>query len=338
MARRFTVKNTRAIASFILLLFATCSISGCIGLVSGPKSTSSQQVTPGAATISVAPASINFGSVPIGSTASQSITISNGGGSNLTLTNASISAANITIAGMSLPVVIGAGKQAMFEVVFSPKAAGAVAGQVSILSDISNSPSAVSLSGVGTAATAQLTSSASTMSFGNVAPGKSSVQSVTLTNAGNSNVTISSVTVLGASYSTSGVSAGMILAPGQSATLDATFSPVTAGNFSGVLTVASNGANSPDVISLAGSSQVVSHFVTLGWTPSVSAVAGYNVYRSEVSGGPYSQLDSSLVVGDSYIDSNVQAGLTYYYTIKSVTPTGLESADSTQAVATIPNP
>ena len=221
---------------------------------------------------------------------------------------------------------------------FSPKAAGAVAGQVSILSDASSSPGAVTLSGIGTATTAVLTQSASSLSFGNIGAGKSSVLSVLLTNAGNSNVTISNVSVLGAAYSASGVSAGLILTPGQSATLDATFSPVAVGNFSGAVTVASNGTNSPNVVSLTGSSQAVVHLVSLAWTPSVSAVVGYNVYRSEVSGGPYVQLNSGLVATDSYLDSNVQGGITYYYTIKSVTPSGAESANSTQVVATIPSP
>jgi fibronectin type 3 domain-containing protein len=78
--------------------------------------------------------------------------------------------------------------------------------------------------------------------------------------------------------------------------------------------------------------------VALAWTPSTSAVAGYNVYRSEVSGGPYSKLDSNIVAGDSYTDSNVQGGSTYYYVVISVTSAGLQSADSMQTVATIPNP
>jgi fibronectin type 3 domain-containing protein len=67
-------------------------------------------------------------------------------------------------------------------------------------------------------------------------------------------------------------------------------------------------------------------------------VAGYNVYRAEVSGGPYSKLDSNPVAADSFTDSSVQSGLIYYYVVTSVTPTGLESADSMQTSATIPTP
>jgi fibronectin type 3 domain-containing protein len=148
---------------------------------------------------------------------------------------------------------------------------------------------------------------------------------------------VSKVTVSGASYSSNGVSTGLTLSPGQSTTLDATFAPASAGNYSGSIAVASNATNSPDSISLSGSSsQAVSHSVSLTWAPSTSTVAGYHVYRSQVSGGPYAILDSSAVTADAYTDSNVLAGQTYYYVIKSVTQGGVESADSTQAAALIP--
>jgi fibronectin type 3 domain-containing protein len=78
--------------------------------------------------------------------------------------------------------------------------------------------------------------------------------------------------------------------------------------------------------------------VALTWVPSTSVVAGYNVYRSEVSGGPYSKLDSNFVAANSLTDSSVQAGLTYYYVVTSVTSSGMESADSVQTSATIPTP
>jgi hypothetical protein len=287
--------------------------------------------------ITLEPASVSFGSVALGSSASQSVTITNGGGSNLKVTQASTTAAGVTITGITLPLTIEAGKQSTFNVIFAPKTAGALSGKVSVMSDVSSSPSTVSLSGTGMAATALLTTSTTSLSFGNVALGKSSALTVMLTNAGNSDVIVSKVIVSGTQYSASGISAGLTLAPGQSATLDATFSPLTAGNVSGSVTVASNATNSPAKITLSGDgTPTVSHAVELTWTPSTSAVAGYDVYRSEVSGGPYTKLDSSIVTADSYTDSNVQAGQTYYYVVTSVTSAGMQSGDSTQAAATVP--
>ncbi len=326
----------------VFLFLSVVSISGCVGVTGAPKTSSLQPTTSSVASISVAPASINFGSVPLGGTASQSVTVSNEGTSNLTITQASASAAGVTITGVTLPLVIDAGKQSTFNVVFTPKAAGTLASEVFIMSNFSATPHTVSLSGIGMASTAALSASVPALNFGSIVVGKSSALTVKLTNVGNSNVTISKVTVSGATYTATGVSAGLILSPGQSATLDSTFSPLGAGSFSGSVTIASSATNSPSTITLSGSSaaqsQVVSHSVALSWTPSTSTVVGYNVYRSAVSGGPYSKLDSSAVATDGFTDLAVQAGQTYFYVVKSVTDTGVESADSNQVSATVPTP
>ena len=332
-------KNRTAMsaAALVVLLGAVFSTSGCVGTVGALKGASSQQSTPGAAAISVAPAAIKFGSVALGSTASQSVTVTNGGGSSVTITKASAAGAGVTITGGSFPMMIEAGKQFTFNVVFAPKAAGALAGDVAVVSDLSSTPSMVSVTGTGMAATSLLTTTTSSLSFGSVTIGKSSVLSVTLTNAGNSDVTVSKVSASGAGYSQSGVSAGLILAPGQSATLDETFIPASAGNFAGSVAVVSNATNSPATISLSGAgTQSAAHSVELAWTASTSAVAGYDVFRSVVSGGPYAKLDSSTVTADSFTDSTVQAGQTYYYVVTSVSSSGVESADSLQAAATVP--
>jgi hypothetical protein len=327
---------TYTAAAFLFL--SILSTSGCVGVTSAPKTSSLQPSTSSATSISVTPASISFGSVPLGSTASQSVTISNEGTSNLTITQAAASAAGVTITGVNLPLVIDAGKRSTFDVVFAPKAAGTLAGHVSIMSNVSTTPSTISVSGIGMASTAVLSASVPALNFGSVIIGKSSALTVKLTNVGNSNVTISKVTVSGANYIATGVSAGLILSPGQSATVDLTFSPIGAGSFSGNVVIASNATNSPSTITLSGSSaaQAVTHSVTLSWTPSTSTVAGYNVYRSAVSGGPYSKLDSSVVATDGFVDSNVQAGQTYYFVVRAVTGAGVESVDSTQVSVTVP--
>jgi hypothetical protein len=75
----------------------------------------------------------------------------------------------------------------------------------------------------------------------------------TLTNTGNSSVTISSATAAGTGFSTTGVTAGTILAPNQSVTLNVAFKPAAVGSVTGSATVLSNATNSPTVITLAGS-------------------------------------------------------------------------------------
>lgn len=82
----------------------------------------------------------------------------------------------------------------------------------------------------------------------------------------------------------------------------------------------------------------VSHSVTLNWAASTSPnIAGYNVYRSTTSGGPYAQLNSSLVTTTSFIDSSVATGETYYYVTTTVDTSNDQSAYSNQAQATIPS-
>jgi len=65
-------------------------------------------------------------------------------------------------------------------------------------------------------------------------------------------------------------------------------------------------------------------------------VAGYNVYRGAVSGGPYTKMNSSMVTGLSFTDKTVAAGGTYYYVCATVDNEGRVSGYSSQAMAKIP--
>jgi Abnormal spindle-like microcephaly-assoc'd, ASPM-SPD-2-Hydin len=79
-----------------------------------------------------------------------------------------------------------------------------------------------------------------------------------------------------------------------------------------------------------------SYSVALSWTASTSSgVAGYNAYRGNVSGGPYTKLNSSLISGTSYTDSTVASGQTYYYVTVAVSSSGVQSSYSNQASATV---
>jgi hypothetical protein len=187
------------------------------------------------------------------------------------------------------------------------------------------------------AATLLLNSSASSVGFGSVTVSSTGTQTVTLTNAGNSTVTISNVTVSGAGFNASGVSSGLMLTPGQQATLTATFKPATAGSATGSVSVASNASNSPDSISLSGTGvAAVSHSVSLNWTPSTSTVVGYNTYSSQTSGGPYTKLTSAPVAATSYTDASVTAGQTYFFVVTSVNSSNQESGFSNEVSAVVP--
>jgi len=80
-----------------------------------------------------------------------------------------------------------------------------------------------------------------------------------------------------------------------------------------------------------------SHSVTLNWTASYSPnIAGYNIYRASVSGGPYTRLNTSLVNGTSFADTAVQSGQSYYYVATAVDTSGTESSYSNETPANLP--
>jgi hypothetical protein len=290
-------------------------------------------------TIVLTPASVSFGSVTVGAPNSQTILVQNTGNATLTVSQATASGAGFSISGLAIPSTIAAGTSKTFNISFGPAAAGAVSGSVSLVSNAPGSPTAIPLSGTGVASTMSLNASTTAVAFGNAAVGSNSSQNVTLTNSGNSTVTITSVNVTGTGFSSSGVTAGQTIGAGQSATLGVIFTPTSAVTVSGTVTVTSNATNSPISISLSGTgTQAVAHSATLTWTASTSSVVGYNVYRSTISGGPYTLITGSPVAGTTFTDTSVQAGVTYFYVVTAVDASGNESAFSNEALATVPTP
>jgi len=94
-----------------------------------------------------------------------------------------------------------------------------------------------------------------------------------------------------------------------------------------------SGAN---VAAIDFGSAVVSHWVDLSWTASLSQVVGYNVYRATTSQGPYTKSNGALLTSTTYGDQAVLSGSTYYYVTTAVDNQGRESAYSNEAVATVP--
>jgi len=182
-----------------------------------------------------------------------------------------------------------------------------------------------------------LIANVSSLNFGGTGLAGTAQQTVTLTNRGSSSITISGVSVSGAGFTASGSASGLIVSPNQSVSVYATFTPFTIGNLMGSLTITSNAKNSPATIALYGTGvSSATHSVALTWNSSNSAVAGYNVYVSSSSNGPFSLLNSSPVPTTSYVDTSVLAGDTYYFRITSVNSSYQESAPSATVQATIP--
>jgi hypothetical protein len=186
-------------------------------------------------------------------------------------------------------------------------------------------------------AASALVANVSSLNFGQTGLANSAVQTVNLTNTGSSSVMISGVSVSGAGFTASGSASGLLVGAGKSTSVSATFKPFTTGSLVGSLTITSNAKNSPITIALSGTGVAsTAHSVTLSWNSSSSAVAGYNVYASPSSAGPYSLLNSSPVPSTSYVDTNVLAGDTYYFRITAVSGSNQESAPSASVQAVVP--
>jgi hypothetical protein len=278
-------------------------------------------------------------SAPVGASVSQPVELRNSGAANVTISAVSVPSGGFSVTGLSLPLTLGPNKTAMFNVVFSPKSAGTVGGTALL----TNTSATLGLSVTGAATSAARTISASTaqLNFGNVTVGKTASLSVTLASGGNSSVTISGVSTSGAGVSESGLADGTTLSSGQATTFSVAFAPKSAGSITGSVTVASNAQDSPTTVAVTGTgvaaaTSSTAYSVALKWTASASSgVTGYDVYRSTVSGGPYTEI-TSAVSATEYTDDSVQAGTDYFYVVTSVSSTGARSGYSSQIEAQIP--
>lgn len=135
----------------------------------------------------------------------------------------------------------------------------------------------------------------------------------------------------GASVTFGGVAAASVTFV-SSSEIQAVTPSSTAGTVSIVVT------NPDSQTGTLGSAFTFFHTVTLSWKASTSTVSGYNVYRSLTSGGPYSQINSSLVPSTTFTDDNVQAGQTYFYVTTAVNSSNVESSYSNQAEVVVPSP
>jgi hypothetical protein len=283
---------------------------------------------------------LSFGSVTMNSSATQSVTLTSSGTSAATVNSASISGAAFSIVGATMPATLNPGQSMTLQVQFKPTATGSASGSLTISSNsTTGSTAVVSLSGTGTTANSQLTLSATTLSFGDVAVNSSTTQSLTLTSSGTSPVTVNAGSLTGSGFTLVGGSFPVTLNPNQSATLQVQFKPTAAGSVTGSLTISSNSTNgSTAAVSLSGTGTATPHEVDLSWSaPASSAdpVAGYHVYRS-AGGGADQLVNASILTATSYVDSTVVSGSTYTYSVKSVDSSGVESAASNQTTVTIP--
>jgi hypothetical protein len=333
----------QGIFSLGLLLVLGSVLGGCAGYVPAAATPATTQ-----SALVVSPSSLNFNSVVVGQTLTQTIHVSNTGKTPIQLSSLKVSGKDFVISGPSVPRAILPATGLDYTLAFTPSAAGSQTASVSIGNSATSTPTTVPLAGVGEKSTAAVQLNPNSVNFGSLVLQNTSTKSITLQNSGDVNVKISGVTVAGAGFGYADLSPGFSLSPNQTVTFQVWFKPTIKGVASGTVSIISANLSSPATLSLSGNGVTsttptptptptpTAHTVHLSWAPSSSSVVGYRVYRSQVSGGPYSNKLSS-VDALSFDDATVVDGNTYYYVVTSVDSAGVESAYSNQTSAQIPN-
>jgi hypothetical protein len=328
----------------------TGSASGTVTVASNAAnspveiSLSGTGVTAPTSQLSPSPASVAFGNVTVGSPVTKSIILTDVGTANVSISTVTATGAGFS-AKSGADASLNPNGTVTVSVTFSPTAAGAAQGTLSISSNATNSVVQIPLSATGVAKSSpstepdlsQLTASATSVAFGNVTVGTPVTKTISLTDSGGTNIAISGVSITGAAFSASGGS-NATLTPNGSVTISVSFDPTSAASAQGTLSISSNASNTVLSIPLTGTgtaAPAVQHSVALNWAPSASQVTGYFVYRG-ASESSTSRLFVTAISATSYTDSSVANGQTYFYAVTSVDSNNVESAPSNEISVTIP--
>ena len=295
---------------------------------------------PPAPAVSLSPASLSFGSQPVGTISSaQTVKLSNTGNATLRIYIIAITGANandFAEQGSTCGSLLPAGRNCTINMTFKPLANGSCEASLSIKDNASGSPQTVSLSGTGTTAAPTTASVApASLAFGDE-PGAtaSSTETVTLSNTGEALLNITSLAMTGSNASdfvAAGDTCGTSLAPSANCTIAVTFMPCVIGPETALLSISDNASGSPQTVNLSGTTEEW----VLSWSPSPTpGIIGYNVYRGTTAGGPYPKLlNSRPVKGTTYTDQTAQATNRYYYVVTAVAADG-----ATQSPPSLPAP
>lgn len=215
---------------------------------------------------SVSPGILTYQPQQIGSTSAvQSVTVRNTGTSPLTLSGLSVISDGSDFAQSNNCATLAVGASCTVNVTFTPSAAGARTGTV-VLTHDGNGMTTVDLNGQGRAQAASL----SNVVFAATAVGQSRTITTTLTNGGVGTLSVTPPTVTapgGSAFSFVSTTCGTTLAVGASCDSTLRFAPTTAGNLTGVFSIATGGGTQSASLSgsgVQGSASVNPSAVTFG--------------------------------------------------------------------------
>ncbi|HUU14487.1 MAG TPA: choice-of-anchor D domain-containing protein, partial [Terriglobia bacterium] len=199
--------------------------------------------------ISLSHSTLVFAAQSVGSVSPpQTITVSSNGDAPLLISNITTTG-DFSQTNTCVGVTLAVGNTCTIDVIFSPTAAGARTGTLTITDNTPTSPHVVNLSGSTSVPVVSLSSTS--LSFGSVPIGTTSqAQTVTVTNTGTATLNVASVAISSEFSETN--TCGAIVATGASCTISITFTPAAGGTRSGTLTITDDAGGSPHVVSLSG--------------------------------------------------------------------------------------
>ncbi len=252
----------------------TAAVSLTDNSVGGPKSLGLSG-TGIAATVTLKPTSLKFGSLLLGTSSSaETVVLTNTGSGTLSFTSVGISGTNASSFVLTSSStcktgsIVPPGSTCTLVVMFAPQAIGADSAKVTLGDNSLSGPKSLSLSGTGLGPAVQLSSNSLIFSSQPV-DGTGASQQVTLTNAGNVTLSLNSIGITGTNASdfflapgTTCPATGGTLGPGANCTISVGFTPSATGSRSASVVINDDAGGSPHTISLSGSGTGVPAQVT----------------------------------------------------------------------------
>jgi len=208
-------------------------------------------------TVTLTPTSIAFPATAVGATSdAQIVTVKNTSTVTVTISSITVGGTNATSFEEigTCGATLAAGGSCSLYVAFKPASAAALTGTVSVADNATGSPQKVTLTGTGTAVPSVKLSTTS-ITFPTTLHGTTSTAvAVTLTNGGTSTLTLDSITLTGTNPTDFEElnTCGATLAPAANCVVYVAFKPAAAAAYKATLSIADNGASSPQSVALSG--------------------------------------------------------------------------------------
>jgi len=287
---------------------------------------------PGTAPISLSKTSLTFTTLSGGTSASQTVTVTNTSSGSVTLGTITASA-DYAISSTTCTSTLAAKGKCTFSIEFQPTFVGVIDGAAAVpfTTSNSNSPLLVNLTGT---SVAPLTISPAKLTFAAQPVGTSSAaQSVAVTNNSANAVTLSSIVAsadfqIQVSGTTCSLTGGT-LAAGNACTVETLFVPTVVGSIVGALTVTNSASPNPLLVPLAGTGSAATNF-TLSAAPTSLSIAQGTSGTSTITVNPLNGFTGSVSLA---VTSTLPSGVTASFNPPSTTTTSVLTLTASASAA-----